>query len=105
MPLGSTDEVESTSSDGDRLRPNPDVVVQRMGRDIVLVHLGTDRVFELNHTGAVLWDLLSSGCSPAQIHERMREGFDVESERLAEEIGILLNSLRDNDLVGPYDEG
>jgi hypothetical protein len=76
-----------------------------MGQDIVLVHLGTDRVFELNHTGAMLWDLLSNGCSPAQIHERMWEGFDVEAERLAEEIESLLNSLRDNDLVGPYNEG
>ncbi len=39
-------------------KPSPDVVSRRLGDSAVLIRLSTNRIFELNATGARLWDLL-----------------------------------------------
>jgi hypothetical protein len=50
------------------LRPHPDVVAQRLGEEVALVNLQTNRIFELNRTGACLWDLLCKGCDRSEIN-------------------------------------
>src|SRR5215207_8182687 len=46
------------------LRLDPNVVAQRIGDDVVLVHLRTNRIFELNATGGRVWALLAAGAGP-----------------------------------------
>ena len=43
------------------LQPSKDVVSRRLGDATVLVHLPTNRIFELNDTGARIWDLIAEG--------------------------------------------
>ncbi len=81
------------------VKPNPQVVFQRVGESVILFHLRTDRFYELNSTGARLWELLSSGWAPARIHEQMLQEFRVEAAQLADEIGRLLASMAEEDLV------
>lgn len=73
--------------------PNPDVVHERVGEEVVLVHLKTNQIYALNETGAVFWELFSAGMARPEIEVRMLEEFDVRPEELAKEIDTLLVEL------------
>jgi hypothetical protein len=83
------------------MRPNPKVVAQVVGKEVVLVHMGTNRIFSLNTTGAALWELLTAGRDVAEMRASLLERFDVEPAQLDREIGALLESLKREDLVLP----
>ncbi len=85
------------------LRSHPDVIAQRMNDKVVLLHLGTNRFYELNSTGARLWDLLSAGHSVVEIQQQLLLEFDVEPARLDAEIAAILTSLQEKDLVHASD--
>jgi Coenzyme PQQ synthesis protein D (PqqD) len=82
-----------------RLEPADDVVGQRLGDEVVLVNLKTNRIFELNRTGGRFWDLLHEDGNRDQIEARLREEFDVGEERLTAEVDALIASLAAEDLV------
>lgn len=84
---------------GARLCPDPDVICQRMGGGIVLLNLRTDRFYELNPTAARLWELLSEQSDPALIQETLLNEFEVDPRQLANEIGTLITSLRQEGLI------
>jgi hypothetical protein len=81
------------------VKANPNVIFRRLGDEIVLFHLGSDRFYELNGTAARLWELLNAGQDDAQIRERMLAEFAVDPEQLAGEAEALLDSLRQEDLI------
>jgi Coenzyme PQQ synthesis protein D (PqqD) len=72
------------------VRPSPDVVARRLDRAGVLVHLPTNRIFELNETGMRVWELLSDGESVAKIVDRLVMEFDVDAPRATREVNELL---------------
>lgn len=81
------------------IKANPNVIFRRLGDEIVLFHLGSDRFYELNGTAARFWELLSAGRHPDQIREQMLEEFAVDREQLAGEAKALLDSFRQEDLI------
>ncbi len=81
------------------LRPHPDVIAQNMGEATLLLHIRTDRFYELNHTAARFWELLSAGHDLAAIQAQMLREFDVDEAQLADEIANLLALMRNEDLV------
>ena len=81
------------------IKANPNVIFRRLGDEIVLFHLGSDRFYELNGTAARFWELLSTGRDADQIREQMLEEFSVDREQLAGEAAALVNSLRQEDLI------
>src|SRR5882762_4005051 len=81
------------------IKANPNVIFRRLGEEIVLFHLRTDRFYELNGTAARFWELLSSGCDSAQINRQLLEEFAVDSGQLADEIKGFLTALQEQDLV------
>jgi hypothetical protein len=81
------------------VKPNPNVIFRRLGDEIVLFHLQTDRFYELNGTAARFWELLCEPDGGTQIHEKMMAEFAVDSDDLANEAEALLASLRKEDLV------
>jgi hypothetical protein len=80
---------------------NPDVLHRRVGEEVVLVNLRTNQVFALNETGARFWELLAEGRSRDQIEQELLVEFQVESERLAQEIDELLVALERENMVRP----
>lgn len=66
---------------------------QQLDDETVLIHLQSERVFVLNHTGSRFWELLSEGNSLGQIRARMLDEFDVTEEQLSQEIEDLLAEL------------
>jgi hypothetical protein len=85
------------------LVPNPDVVWKSVGEEAVLVHLRTNRIYNLNRTGARLWVLLSQGWTRQAIKGQLLQEFDVEESSLEVEIESLLASLAAEGLIAADD--
>jgi hypothetical protein len=81
------------------LRPSPDTVSTRVGDEVVLVHLKTERMHVLNRTGARLWELLCAGRDWAEIRGVILAEFDVTPGQLDTEMEDLIRSLREEQLV------
>ena len=95
----------SRHGEGDTFRPQPDVVSRRLDEQTVLVNLRTNRIFELNRTGARLWDVLGEGSSESQIVERLLAEFEVPQEQLEREVRALLDQLLDEGLISSDHQG
>jgi hypothetical protein len=81
------------------LRPNPDVIARRLGDATVLVHMSTNRIFELNETGTRVWEMLGQGLDPDRIVLHLVEDFDVEDAQAAGELKRLLVQLQEEGLL------
>jgi hypothetical protein len=86
-----------------RLEPSQDVVGQRLGDEVVLVSLQTNRIFELNRTGARFWELLQSESDRSRIEQRLMEEFEVSEDELSAEVDQLIKNLTDEELVRVLD--
>jgi hypothetical protein len=76
-----------------RVRQHPQVVSSRLGDGGVLVHLGTNRIFELNATGFRIWELIGQGLDPVAIVDTLEGEFTVARARLRAELDSLVASL------------
>ena len=81
------------------MKPRPDIVARRVESELVLVDLGTNRIYSLNATGARLWELLNEGRTRAQIVDALSEEFDAGEADVAAEVDSLLASLESESLV------
>ena len=93
------DQQDSATQRVRRLEPSQDVVGQRLGDEVVLVSLETNRIFELNRTGARFWELLQSENDRSRIEAQLLEEFEVTEEELSGEVDRLIKSLNDEELV------
>jgi Coenzyme PQQ synthesis protein D (PqqD) len=82
-----------------RLEPTQDVVGQRLGDEVVLVSLQSNRIFELNRTGGRFWEILQSESDRGRIEEQLLEEFEVSRDELSAEVDQLIESLADEELV------
>jgi hypothetical protein len=80
-----------TSDDSFVIRP--EILFRRMGDEVVLVNLDTDRIFTLNPTGARFWELLSGGQTVSAVRAKMLAEYDVSDELLGAETEALLERL------------
>jgi len=81
------------------LRPSPDVVARRLDLTGVLVHLPTNRIFELNETGIRIWELVAEGLEVERIARKVAQEFEVNDERANEEVQTLVSQLRNEGLL------
>lgn len=81
------------------IRLNPDVIARHLGESAVLVHLPTNRVFELNHTGARVWDLIGEGMPFETIVRTLAEEFDMDADGVSADVTDLIAWLRDEGLI------
>ena len=81
--------------------PNPDVVFKRLENRMVLVHLATNRIFELNHTGARTWELVQEGATVNDLLERLAGEFEVDESTLRTEVDALFSELVNEGLIAP----
>lgn len=75
------------------LRSSPDVIGHRLGDEFVLIHLRTNKMYELNTTATRIWELLDGGCSREETERRLIEEFDVAESDIGPEIDALLAHL------------
>jgi hypothetical protein len=75
------------------LQPCVDVVYRRLGDTGVLVHLGTNEIFEINDTGARIWELLAEGQLPEAIVGTLVSEFDIDPPSAQLECRELIDAL------------
>jgi hypothetical protein len=90
---------------GARYAPSDEVVSRRLDDIVVLIHLRTNRIFELNTTGARLWELIGAGTSTGEIREIMSNEFDVPPAELTTAIASLTQMLTSEELIAKRDAG
>ena len=88
-----------------RIRQNPQVVSSRIGDAGVLVHLETNRIFELNPTGVRIWELAAEGRTIGEIEETLLREFDVTPERARTELAQLVSALSREGLIDDVQPG
>ena len=76
-----------------------DVVFRKLGDEMVLVHLRTNRIFALSPTGARFWELLSDGKKRPEIEAQLLSEYDVSPAAMAAEIDSLVRALEAERLV------
>ena len=78
---------------------SPDVVARRLGDSAVLIRLTTNRIYELNATGARLWDLLQTGSAVDTIVDCLTSEFEGSPDSIRADVDALLHRLRGEGLV------
>jgi hypothetical protein len=76
-----------------RVRQSAQAVSSRLGDAGVLVHLQTNRIFEVNATGLRIWELAGEGRTLGEIEQTLQGEFEVEPERLRSELLALVAEL------------
>jgi hypothetical protein len=82
-----------------RVRINPEVLAQRIEDGVVLVHLDTNKIYNLNDSAARLWELLEGGCDVGQAKQQILQEFEVPAERLEQDIAAVLKTLAEGDFI------
>lgn len=76
---------------------------RRLGDRMVLIHLQTNDIFDLNETATRFWELLSSGGELEPIEAAMAAEFDVDPTVLHREVLTTLSALSERELITGYD--
>lgn len=67
--------------------------------DSVILDLESERYFGLDVTGTAMWDALTTGQSIAQAGAALLDRFEVEEERLQEDLAQLVAKLESLGLI------
>lgn len=81
------------------VRPKPDVIARRLGSSVVLVDLQTNRIYELNQTGARIWELVVEGHDLEAIETTLQAEFDTAAVNVRDEIARVLRDVRAEGLI------
>jgi len=80
---------------------HPDVVFRVLDDGAVLVDLSTNQVFELNTSGAFVWERVTLGDAPDAIVDAVIARFDVDRDAARGDVTELLAALASRGLVRP----
>ena len=83
--------------------PTKGVVSKPVGDAVVLVHVASNRIFELNESGARIWALIEGGASRDEICRRLREEFETDGNadgNIEASVDELLAELASKGLIG-----
>ena len=82
------------------LRPADDVVGRRVGDSAVLIRLATNQIYELNATGARVWEYVGNcGADTTPLLDRLVSEFEVDRDQADREIASLVMMLRAEGLL------
>lgn len=76
-----------------------DVVARKVGHSAVIVRLETNRIYELNATGARIWELLTEQKSRAEVIDILEREFATTRGEVESAFDELIASLRAEGLV------
>jgi hypothetical protein len=71
----------------------PNILSKRLGEELILINLETDRIFSLNLTGAKAWEIIEDTKDLDLVKKGLLDQFDVSPELLDEELNRILNAL------------
>ena len=84
---------------GNLPRPSAQVASERVGDELVLVHLQTNQVYALNETGIRVWELLATCDDQADLQRVLEAEYDASSDEIRQNVAEALETLRAAQLV------
>ena len=82
-----------------RARTAPEVMIQEVGGESVLLDLKTERYLGLNEVGTRMWQVLLDSDSIQTAYETLLAEYDVAPQQLEEDLRDLLSRLLENALI------
>ena len=82
-----------------RLRVPEDVLVSDMDGEMVLLNLKSEAYFGLDRVGARMFTAVTSADSVEAAYSQLTAGFDVEPQRLREDLAEILDGLLESGLL------
>jgi len=73
---------ERDFADGDRLKPDDNVLASRVGSDLVLLDVESGRYFGLDEIGTVIFELIREGRSLGDVHAELVRAYDCDPQTL-----------------------
>jgi hypothetical protein len=77
----------------------PDILVQEMGGELVLLNLESEEYFGLDDIGNAMWSCLKENGSLQTAYDRLLERYDVDPEELKQDFLTLVERFVEHDLV------
>ncbi len=94
------DEDRGKSPATKRFRQHPDVIETALdGEGAALMHTGTKLPFHLNATALRIWRLLKPGCTREELAQALYDEFDIDREKVREDLSAFLDELSASDLI------
>ena len=75
------------------------VLTQKLGPQLVLLHVPQGQYFELNSTGAIVLEALLAGSNEAAAAEQLSRRFEVDPLRAQSDVSALVKDLSDRALL------
>lgn len=82
-----------------RFSRSPDVLVQSVGDEAVLLDLASEKYFGLNPVGRRIWELLDAHTTLADVHRLLCNEFDAPPDRIQADLLTLAAALVDAGLL------
>ena len=76
-----------------------DVIVRSLGESAIVIRLSTSRIYELNGTGARVWDLLDRGLTRDDIISTLEREFEIGTTNVSNAVDELLAALHAEGLM------
>jgi hypothetical protein len=76
-----------------------DVLVSDLDGECVILNLRTETYFGLDAVGTRMWTVLTNAESIQSAYEALQQEFDVEPDRLREDLNAILDKLVEHGLV------
>jgi Coenzyme PQQ synthesis protein D (PqqD) len=82
------------------LRVNhPQVLHESFDGEVIAIHQATGAYYSIEHVGAVVWDLIESGCTMAEIVEAVRNRYEGHAQEIEAAIRHFVSELLTEELV------
>ena len=80
-------------------KKNPDIIWKNVKGEIVLLNPVSGKYYGLNKVGCAFWEKVDGKRNLSEITSSLLEDFNVEKERLVNDIEDLMKTLTGNNLV------
>ena len=82
-----------------RVSVSPEVLLQEIGGESVLLDIASENYFGLNQVGTRIWQLLDGGSDLRSAYDAVLAEYDVPAEQLEHDVIALVGQLADAGLV------
>ncbi len=81
------------------VRPASDIIARQLGESAVLIRMRTSRIYELNATGARIWELLKQHARRDAVVESLLTEFHIDRRDAEAAVDELIETLRQEGLL------
>lgn len=98
----SNDDVARSFDDGAVIERARDLTAAHIESELVIMHIGSGTMFQLNPVATRIWDALDTLDAPVTVgalYARIQEQFEVSNETCRADVGALIGELASQGVV------